>query len=237
MAEPELTDFDKRPAIPVGQYDGLIPIIQPGYELMFQIVLALLQTALPQDGAKLLVVGVGTGKELLTFGEANPNWQLLGVDPSNDMLEIARQKLTAPSLAERVSLHQGFVHELPQVAEYDAATCILVHHFLADDGAKQALLDSIAVRLKPGGCFILVDLYADKSSADFELLLTALIKHYQNVNIPAAGIQNFRETTLPKLMKLVPAARLEQLMQQAGFEKSVQFFSAFLTGGWVAFKK
>ena len=41
----------------------------------------------------MLVVGAGTGMELLTLAEQYPHWRLTGVDPSAEMLTLAHERL------------------------------------------------------------------------------------------------------------------------------------------------
>lgn len=96
-----------------------------------------------QTTANLLIVGAGTGMELVQFS-GNWGWQMLGVDPSSNMLAIAQEKIQQHGLSEQAKLFQGYTHDLPDTPLYDTATCILVMHFLLDDGSKLALLQSIA---------------------------------------------------------------------------------------------
>ena len=46
------------------------------------------------------------------------------------MLALARERLHAQGWADRVQLHVGHTHELPDTVTYDAATCLLVIHHL-----------------------------------------------------------------------------------------------------------
>jgi tRNA (cmo5U34)-methyltransferase len=234
----QVTDFDKLPPIPVGEYDRIVPLSQPGYDYLFLMAQSLLQTRLPQTDAHLLIVGVGSGKELVTFGEANSNWTLQGVDPSKAMLELARQKIEEHGLTDRVNLFQGFTYELPPAAMYDAASCVLVCQFLPDNGAKLALFQSIAQRLKPGACFILGDLFGEKATDDFKLLLAAWKQYHLLVGFDAEWIKNTLEgVLLDKMLHLVSEQRFIELLEEAGFEKVVRFYTGLLLGGWIAFKK
>jgi hypothetical protein len=63
--------------VPVDNYDNAVRQFIPGYELLFEYVLALF----PPHLTNLLIVGTGTGMELITFGKAHPHWQILGLDP------------------------------------------------------------------------------------------------------------------------------------------------------------
>lgn len=80
----QVLNFDTNPPISVAEYDKLIEMALPGYGAMQTMVLACLKSRLPET-ASVLVIGAGTGTELVTLGCRNPHWQLTGVDPSNSM--------------------------------------------------------------------------------------------------------------------------------------------------------
>lgn len=80
MADTKLVDFDTNLPIPASEYDRMAQMSIPGYEAIHQMVLAFLRFKLPEI-ANLLIVGAGSGMELVTFGRGNSQWQLLGLDP------------------------------------------------------------------------------------------------------------------------------------------------------------
>ena len=67
------------------------------------------------------------GLELKAFAEAQPGWQLLGVDPAAPMLALAEQ--TLGPLNARVELLEGYIDDAPDV-RFDGASCLLTLHFL-----------------------------------------------------------------------------------------------------------
>ena len=67
------------------QYEKVSIRSIPGYELLFQLANDFLQANLPSN-ANLLIVGAGGGKEIVTFGSANPGWNFVGVDPAAQMI-------------------------------------------------------------------------------------------------------------------------------------------------------
>lgn len=75
-------------------YEDLAHRVIPGYRTLFPMVAALADPALP-PGGRLLVVGAGTGIELATFRRARPDLHLTGLDPSAQMLALARRRLAA----------------------------------------------------------------------------------------------------------------------------------------------
>jgi tRNA (cmo5U34)-methyltransferase len=185
--------------------------------------------------SELLIVGAGTGAEILELGKANPAWRFLGIDPAQPMLDLAKKKIEAAGLTDRVSLFKGYVDDLPTDRLYDGATAAMVLHFLPDDGAKLKLLHDVGSHLKPGAPLVLMDAYVDLSVPESQLLLDAW-KHQQNL----AGVKWEQvEDGMKERMKaihFVSSDRIEQLLTEAGFCRIQRFFQVFVLGGWIAFK-
>ena len=224
----EAFDFDSEYG---ARYEKLAHQLIPGYAQLFPTIVALLDGRVADD-ARVLVVGCGTGIEMATLGKAMPNWQLTGVDPSSQMLELAREKLASEGLASRYELHHGYAEDLPLDPAFDAATLINVLHFLPDDGAKLALLQSVAVRLRPGALFVLFDLHGDPSSMEFEILLNAW-KAFMLIRGMSQEERSVFVRRLDEGMHYVPESRILDLLAEAGFKDVTRFCSAFLYGGWV----
>jgi len=226
--KPKEVNFDTTPPLQVAQYDNLVSKFVPGYEAIFQITLAHLRTVVPPD-AQVLIVGAGSGKELVTFGQAVPGWSLTGVDPSAHMLAIARQKIAQYNLNEQVILHQGVVADLALSRIFDAATCILVMHFLPDDGAKLALLSSITSRLKAGASLTLVDIYG---GPDFvKEFGPSWVMHGHQMGLPLEVMQKLEKGHAD--FHPISEARTLELFEQAGFENVRRFYTALVYSGWI----
>jgi tRNA (cmo5U34)-methyltransferase len=217
------------------RYDKLVQATIFGYDSLFPMILALLTTNL-NETARVLVVGSGTGAELAAFGSRMPRWTFTGVDPSEQMISLCRMKLARLGLSDRVQLHTGYTDSLPADDRYDAATLVLVMHFVADNGAKLALLKNIAARLKPGGSFALVDHYGDPQSVQFQHLLAG----WRNFQVLRGVAPADAESLLTQALNthhFISEARTCALLDEAGFYNVERFFNAFLTGGWLAQKR
>jgi SAM-dependent methyltransferase len=82
------------------EYDGRIRSMLPGYEALHDTLRPLLRAELGEGRARVLVVGAGTGAEVVGLGEDNPGWRLTGVDPVADMLAIAEGRVRERGLAD-----------------------------------------------------------------------------------------------------------------------------------------
>lgn len=216
------------------KYDRGIRMVVPGYEALHGMAHSLLRLDL-EERARLLIVGAGTGTEVLGLGESNPGWLFAGVDPSADMVAIARRRVAERGLQDRVDLHTGRTHKLPATQPYDAATAILVMHFLPDDGQKLELLQSISARLKAGAPFVLADLCGDATSAQFARFFAAWRQRQLSLGMEEDDVEEMFEDVSSNI-QFVPEQRVVTLMHEAGFEGIERFYGALLFGGWVARK-
>ena len=159
------------------RYEALARRVIPGYRTLFPMVAALIDPDLPPAG-RVLVVGAGTGIELVTLKRARPDLRVHGLDPSERMLELARRRVAEADVASGVTFQLGYAADVPASPLFDAATLINVLHFVPDDGGKAALLAHIARRLKPGGVFVLFDLHGDPGSEEHERYMPAWRRYW-----------------------------------------------------------
>jgi tRNA (cmo5U34)-methyltransferase len=181
------------------------------------------------------VAGAGTGKEIIEWLQSNPHWTITGFDPAEAMLSIARKKVAAASLENNIFLVRGLINDVAE-EDFDAATSILVMHFLPDDGTKLDFLKSIADKLKPGAIMVLFDLEGEVGSAEYSTLNDA----WKDQQIFKRGdADRIEEEFLrrEKEVHFIPQERIESLLEEAGFINIHKFFKAYLFGGYVAEKK
>lgn len=218
------------------RYDDTIRRVIPGYDALHSMTGVMLKDAVPADG-RVLVVGAGTGAELLALGQAAPGWSFTACDPAAGMLAIAEDRIKGHPVAERCGLHPCLCADLPaEETAFDAATCLLVMHFLPDDGTKLALLKSIAERLKPGAPLILADMHETPGSPRHQLIMNAWM-HWQLGNgIDPVEVEKGRRH-VERDVHFVPLSRLTELLDEAGFTVPEHFFQAFLFGGFIAWRK
>ena len=228
-------NFDEKPPVKVEKYDKSIRLFCGAYEEMFRISHCCLRAKLPMH-AKVLVVGAGTGMEISEFAPLNPGWSFCGVDPSADMLALAKKKIAEKNLASEIELRKGYVDDLKEEAVFDGATCILVMHFLKDDGAKLALLESIYKRLKHDASFVLIDGYGEPGSMEFEEIKMAWKQYPLISGVSCETVNNAFNDVIMKMIQFVPESRILELLRAAGFTRVLKYYSGFLYGGWMAYK-
>ena len=211
-------------------YEALARRVIPGYRTLFPMIGALVDPDL-RRGARVLVVGCGTGIELVTFKRMRPDLRLHGVDPASQMLELARRRVSEAGAADGVSYQLGYAADVAPTPRFDAATLINVLHFVPDDGSKAALISDIAERLRPGGVFVLFDLHGDPGSEEHERYMPAWRRYWKVRGMPAAERRAF-EDRIRQGIHFAPATRVVALAREAGFVEPRRFFKGLLYGGW-----
>ncbi len=216
------------------EYDDTAHKIIPAYHTIYELTQHLLRDRL-NKGAKILVAGAGTGKEIIDCSQNNPQWSFTGFDPAEPMLAIAKKKIASTSSENRISLIHGMIDDVAK-KDFDAATSILVMQFLPDDGTKLNFLKGIYSKLKPGALLILVDLEGEIGSDEYNILNAA----WKNQQLFVRGDNDrvrkefdIRE----KEVHFIPQKRIESLLEEVGFYKAHKFFQAYLFGGYVAIKR
>ncbi|WP_105265393.1 class I SAM-dependent methyltransferase [Pseudoalteromonas sp. T1lg76] len=199
-------------------YDQRIHRLVPGYDLLQQLTQAQCQAALSED-AEVLVVGVGTGSEILALAKAKPKMRFVVQDISADMLSLAQKSFERAGISDRVQCHCGSVAEIE--GNFDAALCLLVLHFVADNGDKADLLSAVRQRLKPSAWLWLADLM--KPQTPFELDAQFVV--CQQLGLTDIGVKRTRHSFEHEFYPL-DRIRLAELLDQTGFGTAQCYFKA-----------
>ncbi|MEO2279846.1 class I SAM-dependent methyltransferase [Pseudoalteromonas pernae] len=206
-------------------YDERIERLVPGYELLHQLTFAQCQVQLEAD-AKVLVVGAGTGKEVIALAQANPNMHFVAQDISEDMLAIAQQRFDQAGIANRVQIHCGDLNALE--GQFDAALCLLVMHFVPDDGSKAKLLQAIRNQLVSGAWLWIADLM--KPETPFER--DAQFKVCQQLGLTDIGVERTLAAFEREFFAL-DRMRFAELLEYNGFGVAHCYFKALSFTGFV----
>lgn len=211
-------------------YEALARRVIPGYATLFPMISALIDPDLPPR-ARVLVVGCGTGIELVTFKRIRPDLRLHGVDPSDQMLELARRRVADAGLSDGIGYQHGYASDVPRSPRFDAATLINVLHFVPDDGSKAELMADIAARLKPGGVFVFFDLHGDPGSEEHERYMATWRRYWKIRGMAEAERSEFAERIRQGIHFATPE-RVVELARVAGFTEPRRFYRSLSYGGW-----
>lgn len=216
------------------EYEKGIRRTLPSYDAMLRLIQTFYYSTLPEK-AELLIVGAGSGNEISQLAEKRPHWSFTGIDPSESMLRVAKERLQ--SLTNTLSFHQGTILNttLPTI-QYDAASCVLVLHFIQDYEEKLSTLKQIVHHLKPGAPFVLVSKYGQPGSLETELQFDLWRAYWLQQTRLSAEVVADMETSI-RALSFMSEKDILTLLQHAGFTKPSRFFATTLFGGWVCFKK
>lgn len=200
----------------------------PGLDVMHRIVDQILSERTPEDG-RVLVVGAGGGMEIRHLAERHPAWTFDGVDPSAQMLELARH--TIASSAGRVDLRQGDASCAPP-GPYDGATCLLVLHFLDAEERRKAL-GEIRQRLRPGAPLLTFN-HTAPAGAGRQIWFDRYARYAADPGTDPAELRRSAAAMSAQLPALDPRDE-EALLRDAGFSDVGLYYAALTFRGWVAY--
>jgi tRNA (cmo5U34)-methyltransferase len=200
----------------------------PGLNDIHRMSGLLLAESTPPNG-RVLVVGAGGGLELKVFAQSFPGWQFDGVDPSAEMLSLARTALGP--LASRVRLHHGYVEAAP-AGPFDAASCLLTLHFTAEAERYRTLCE-IHSRLKPGGVFAAMHYSISQNRAERDLWLSRCAAFAISSGVDPEQART-SVTAIGNQLPILAPEQDEALMRKAGFSDISVFYVGLAFRGWVA---
>lgn len=210
------------------QYAKMAPL-RDALHLLMEAILC----DLPPD-ARILCVGAGTGAEIIRLAVRFPGWHFMAVDPSGPMLNICRQRVEELGLSSRCAFHEGYLDSLPSVEfSFDAATSILVSHFILSEHDRCTFFRGIAARLRPGGFLVNADLAGDLTTAPYDSLLEVWMRVMSAAEITPEKREAIR-AAYGKAVAFLPPDKLAALVQSTGFEPPLQFLQTGLIHAWYA---
>ncbi|WP_226001149.1 class I SAM-dependent methyltransferase [Paenibacillus sp. BJ-4] len=242
----------------VHKYADTIALKIPGYGHLYEMTDRLItaqleaQASMQTTEPKLLIIGAGGGQELITLGGRHKAWSFTAVDPSEHMLDLARKRVKQAGIGSKISLVTGTLEDLLCIQRNeqsekqlkqpyeerlydDAATCLLVLHFLRGLESKQALLRQISARLKPGAPFCLASINGCPQDPAFSIQMQAWKGHMLNQGIPLEDWERFA-ASIGKESDPVSNTVIQEMLADAGFTHITRYYGAFLVNAWFAIK-
>jgi ubiquinone/menaquinone biosynthesis C-methylase UbiE len=195
-------------------YDMLVNILTLGQARRLRrmtVDLALLET-----GDSVLDVGCGTGAVTLPAKQSiGDTGEAAGIDPSPEMIEVARHKARRAGL--EIDFRVGVIEALPYPDEaFEAVTSSLMMHHLPEPLQIEGLAEIMRV-LKPGGRLLIADMRRPGTSL-IERISAHLNLHHGHRH--RVGIEN-----------LIP------LLERVGFEEINLLEARFLFVGFLRARK
>ena len=196
-----------------------------GYDTIFQLMADIVQVN-NSNPNRFLIVGAGGGQELSTFIRLFPNAQYVAIDPSENMLHVAKLRLAEEQLKARVEYFTEALERVFFDEKFDIATCHFVLHFLQTIEQKKSLIEAIAKNLVSGGMAFfssfntaLGDVHDEKMMQAWRI---AMLRNGVTEKQWLAFKQSFGESLIP-----IRTEEMMELFKQAGFTNMKLYFKAY----------
>jgi SAM-dependent methyltransferase len=149
----------------------------PGMQAVYDFSARSLNAMLP-EGARLLDLGVGSGRALAYLARLRPDLEVTAVDLAPNMLATAQGLIETERLDGRIELVQADISSLPEAIverSWDGISCVWTLHQLPDFEVLRAALRQIAaVRERTGAAVWIFDFQRLLNPKTFPSLLTVL---------------------------------------------------------------
>jgi len=165
------------------------------------------------DAPRVLDLATGTGDLAVAIAKSREHAKVVGLDPSSEMLAIARAKIDRKGLAQRIELVLGDAQQLPHAScEFDAATIAFGIRNVPD---RAAALREMARVVRPGGRIAILELGEPRGK-----LLGRVARFHTHHVVPRIGALLSGKREYHYLQKSIaafpPAEEFVQLMQASG---------------------
>lgn len=221
-------DFDEEEA---QVYDGRIRRLAPGYDALHEAIASILQVELA-EASRILLVGAGTGEEVVRLAQVSDTWHLTAVDPSAEMLEKCKARARDAGVAERLTCKVAPVEGFDAPEPYDAATSIFVAHFIRDLDDKHGYFSAIYDHMKRGAPLVVADLFESCTGDAFDELMAYWRTAFERAGATDEEAEE-RFKRIRKGISFVDEPTLAELLQDAGFQTPTRFWQSFLWGAWL----
>jgi demethylmenaquinone methyltransferase/2-methoxy-6-polyprenyl-1,4-benzoquinol methylase len=167
-------------------------------------------------GARVLDHATGTGDLAILTARIVPTADVVGLDPSEEMLRLGRVKIAQAGLEERVTLQQGDAQSLSEfaTASFDAVTMAFGIRNVPDRGRA---LRELARVTRPGGRIAILELSEPRSG-----ILGPLARLHVHVIVPWVGglLSGSREYRYlqQSIERFPPPEDFAELMRASGIE-------------------
>jgi demethylmenaquinone methyltransferase/2-methoxy-6-polyprenyl-1,4-benzoquinol methylase len=141
---------------------------------------ALVRAAQPVPPRQVLDVATGTGDVAIAFARHSDAEEIVGIDPSEGMLEVGREKIARLGLGARVRMQEGDALALPyEDGAFDVVSIAFGLRNLPDFGAG---MSEMARVLRPGGRLFVLEFFPPRGG-----LFLQAYRFYLGRVLPLAG--------------------------------------------------
>ncbi len=179
-----------------------------------------------EDGAVILDLATGTADVALSVARAYPNASVIGLDPSEGMLEVGQQKVERAGLAGRIELVVGDAQALP--FDDDHMSGVTMAFGIRNVPDRDLALREMARVTRPGGAVSILEL-AEPTEGPFAGLARTHVHHVvPRIGRMVAGTEAYRYLQ-QSIAAFPPAEEFRQQMERAGLTEVTATAQTFAT--------
>lgn len=211
------------------EYDRRIGSVLPYYEEFHTQILDLVR-ALSTNRIKWLDTGCGTGGLAQKALEIIPNTEFTLCDPSENMINTAKQKLNNYN----IRYYNLSSQELSFSNEFDIVTAVQAHHYLDMESRKKAT-QCCYKALKNGGIYISFENIALSSTQSESIS----IRRWENFQKDNGKTDNEIKAHISRRGTEVFPIKIEQhlqLIKACGFKSADILWASYMQAGFFAIK-
>ena len=222
--------MNNKTAFNAENYDGRIRKIIPYYDEFYKQIFGVIKAYYGDQKLALLDTGCGTGNyAAIAFEKLNVSEMVL-CDPSENMLNTAREKLAGKACEFICAGSESLEFE----NRFDVVTAIQSHHYFDRKGRKQAVQNCFRA-LTPGGLFICFENTASFTETGKNITLRRLEEFEAEAGRTEDEIKHHSARYNTEFFPLTISEHLE-LLKNTGFSAAEVLWVSFMQSGYFAIK-
>ena len=222
--------MDNKSAFCAEIYDNKIRKVIPFYDVIYDQITDLIRTYFGDRSISLLDTGCGTGRMGLQASETLNLSELVLCDPSEKMLEGAREKLAG----KNAEFCMCGSEELEFENRFDVVTAIQCHHYF-DRSQRETAVKNCFRALKQGGMFICFENTAPFTETGKNIVLKRIENFGLNAGRTPEEAAHHTARYNTEYFPVTVSDHLE-LLRKTGFAVSEIFWLSYLQSGYYAIK-
>ena len=223
---------DDKTSQPSTQYDANIAKTIPCYQSFHDETINLVKLSLPKVNS-WLDTGCGTGTLLLRVIQEFGQLKVVAADPSEEMLLIAREKLSQIPGFHATYIAAG-TEKLCCQERFDVVTAILAHHYLELEARAEATRNCFRM-LNPGGMYVTFETIRPNTDAGREIGL----KRWGSAQVANGkspqSVENHLQRYGTELLPITIESHLD-LLRSTGFRTVELLWASGMQAGFYSVK-
>ena len=185
----------------------------PAGRLRSELAWKNLREFLPANATKRRALDVGGGTGFASMQLARMGFEVVLLDRSEEMLQIAREQAQADGVAARISFHHGDAGELPRLFDPESFDAIICHNLLEYSESPSTTVQDIANMLRRDA--VLSILVRNRNG---EVLKDAIKSRDWKLATASLTAETVVDTLYGEALRVFTPAEIRDLLGRAGLE-------------------